>query len=174
MWLGHPVNLLSFVANSPLNRIDPLGLEDQDPCVDAQEKLKPGSSEGGALVCHKGKLLACAWNKGKDLYKMYPGLLKCTQAHEDEHLKQNPNLTCEPCKTSYAVLDPKKVPKDECGAYGVEADCLKKEQKTACGTDYDPTKKFGDLSECEKEFRLSIDIAEPLRDASCNQAANIE
>jgi hypothetical protein len=145
----------------PVTRIDLVGLADVDPCAAAKEKLKPDpTEESGALVCHDGKLTPCVWNKDKPLYTEYPGILACAQAHEDEHKKQSPDVKCEPCKTYYVIGDPKATAEGECAAYGAELECLKKAQKAACGTGYDPKKDIGEMTLCELAFWSVISSTE--------------
>lgn len=135
-------NLSLFVRNDPVSVFDPTGLmatppapapPSSDPCEVAEKKLKIPIDEGGALVCHDGKLLGCVWNKSQGTYKKFPGLLKCKQSHEDAHVGQNPNVTCELCKTYYYIPDPKKKPERECKASQLEIDCLLAEHKNDCG-----------------------------------------
>jgi RHS repeat-associated protein len=177
--IGQDKNVFVFVRNDPVALCDPIGLmatppaptpppPSTDPCVEAQKKLTINADEAGARVCHNGKQLGCVWKKDQEKYKHHPGLLKCAQAHEDEHLKQNPNFECAPCGTYYCPIDdPKKKPKGECDAYGVELDCLKKEQKSECGTDYDDNEDPGEMSACEKDYWMAITNVESQKKKYC-------
>ncbi len=157
-----------FVLNNPLRLIDPRGLEAADPCAEAYKKLsKKYVGEAGALVCHNGKLLGCVWNKDDEVYKKYPGLLKCYQEHEDLHAKQHPDLKCEACKTYRPTFDPKETKENECEAYKATVDCLIAEHKKACGTEYDPTTPTSDKEGCEFAFSWKIDSAKDGQAKNC-------
>jgi len=171
-------NLFLFVRNDPIAVFDPIGLlatppaptpPSSDPCEEAQKKLKIPKDQGGALVCHDGKLLGCVWNKSGGVYKKFPGLLKCMQLHEDTHVDQTPNVTCEPCKTYFVPADPKQKPKQECAASQAGIDCLLAEHKNDCGSNYDPNKPLEDMTPCELAYWLAITSAEKYRDKFCKQ-----
>jgi hypothetical protein len=121
-----------FVANSPVNKLDFLGLSCNDPCRWARNHA---GIENGVTVCCGGKKYACLiFSGGSSGTTTDPTARRvidaCVIAHEQVHVK-DPNKRCpEQCLWKHPTYgdwgnpDPDTRFAGECAAYWEEKDCL--------------------------------------------------
>lgn len=103
----------------------------------------------------------------------FPGILECTQSHENVHLGQNIAKSCD-CAKDKGTFIPKypggngEMYRNECEAYKVGVECLKKNMIKECGVEYnsgyDPD---GDISDCVFRYDWAIRSNIRYRDKYC-------
>jgi RHS repeat-associated protein len=114
----------------PFSTFDPRGLaptelSDEDCCTAVRTLVSADAD--GTVACCNGRRIACVW------YQPPPGpegrkIAKCRVRHENSHLDDDGKCD-EGCPALFRT--PSKA-RNECDAYGIELDCLRREKKS-CG-----------------------------------------
>jgi len=128
---GEKPPLYLFVANSPVNQMDFLGLSCKDPCKWA---INHSEAETAVTVCCGGNKYPCLIYSGGSTGATDPTAKEiidaCVMAHEQVHVN-DPNYLCpkqclwkHPTYGKWANPDPQTHRAGECAAYTVERACL--------------------------------------------------
>ncbi len=111
---GETTNLYAYVANDPMNWVDPGGM---DPCEDVK-KMGLARDSAGGVICSGARKIICVWQKSP-----MPEINECIIEHERSHLEE---VNCpQICSfQNYLSLTRPAGKGDECKAYKKQLTCL--------------------------------------------------
>ena len=144
---GSEWNLYEYVYSDPLLFSDPYGKffflsgcsgpsrRKPDTCCRDAARLGLSAGDGGGVVCCDGRKVSCSWQPSQGNTKGDSIINECTLRHEDDH--HDDILACP--KTIPSLTRPPFAPgksraAEECKAYQVELDCLRRRRKKCKGS----------------------------------------